>query len=216
MAGLRGDINLVASSIQYIINVLMTIPALLFMDRWGRRPMFVIGAILMMTWMFANAGLMASYGKPAPPGGLGNIAEQSWEIGGAPAKAVIACTYLFVASYAPTWGPASWVYPPEIFPLRIRGKAVAVATSANWYVTHLTHHTPPKTRILTQLKDLQLRPLLLRPTGFRQHPMARLHHLRRLLPRHGYPHVLPLPRDGGQDARGRRGNVHDWHSGVEN
>lgn len=144
MAGLTGNINLVASSIQYVINVLMTVPALLFMDRWGRRPMFVIGAVLMMTWMFANAGLMASYGKPAPPGGLGNIAEQSWEIGGAPARAVIACTYLFVASYAPTWGPASWVYPPEIFPLRIRGKAVALATSSNWIFNFaLSYFVPP-------------------------------------------------------------------------
>jgi hypothetical protein len=75
---------------------------------------------------------MATYGHAAPPGGLNNIAEESWVIGGAPSKAVIACTYLFVASYAPTWGPASWVYPPEIFPLRIRGKAVALATSSNW------------------------------------------------------------------------------------
>jgi MFS family permease len=126
MAGLTGDINLIASSIQYVINVLMTIPALIYMDRWGRRPMFVFGAILMSIWMFTNAGLMASYGHAAPPGGLNNVAEQSWEITGAPSRAVIACTYLFVASYAPTWGPASWVYPPEIFPLRVRGKAVAL------------------------------------------------------------------------------------------
>ncbi|KAL1800099.1 hypothetical protein ACET3X_000441 [Alternaria dauci] len=144
MAGLSGNTNLIASSVQYVINVLMTVPALLFMDRWGRRPMFVLGALLMMTWMFANAGLMASYGKAAPPGGVGNIAEQSWEIGGAPAKAVIACTYLFVASYAPTWGPASWVYPPEIFPLRIRGKAVAVPTSSNWIFNFaLSYFVPP-------------------------------------------------------------------------
>jgi MFS family permease len=132
MAGLTGNTNLVSSSIQYVINVVMTVPALMFMDRWGRRPMFVIGAVLMMTWLFANAGLMATYGHAAPSGGLNNIAEESWVISGAPSKAVIACTYLFVASYAPTWGPASWVYPPEIFPLRIRGKAVALATSANW------------------------------------------------------------------------------------
>ncbi|KAH6644757.1 high affinity glucose transporter [Boeremia exigua] len=144
MAGLTGNIGLIASSIQYIINVLMTIPALIWMDRWGRRPMFVIGALLMMTWLFANAGLMASYGRPAPPGGLNNIAEQSWQIEGAPAKAVIACTYLFVASYAPTWGPASWVYPPEIFPLRVRGKAIALTTSANWIFNFaLSYFVPP-------------------------------------------------------------------------
>jgi sugar porter (SP) family MFS transporter len=144
MAGLSGNNNLVASSIQYVINVVMTIFALLFLDRWGRRAPFVIGALLMATWMFANAGLMASYGKAAPPGGLNNIAEQSWEIRGAPAKAVIACTYLFVASFAPTWGPVSWVYPPELFPLRVRGKAVAITTSSNWIFNFaLSYFVPP-------------------------------------------------------------------------
>jgi MFS family permease len=144
MAGLTGNINLIASSIQYIINVLMTIPALVYMDRWGRRPMFVAGAVLMMTWLFANAGLMATYGSPAPPGGVNHIAEQSWQITGRPAYAVIACTYLFVASYAPTWGPASWVYPPEIFPLRVRGKAVALTTSSNWIFNFaLSYFVPP-------------------------------------------------------------------------
>ncbi|KAF1954853.1 high affinity glucose transporter [Byssothecium circinans] len=144
MAGLKGNNNLVASSIQYVINVFMTISALIFIDRWGRRIPLVGGALLMATWMFANAGLMASYGKPAPPGGLNNIAEQSWEITGAPAKAVIACTYLFVASYAPTWGPVSWIYPPELFPLRVRGKAVALTTSFNWIFNFaLSYFVPP-------------------------------------------------------------------------
>jgi len=144
MAGLTGNNNLVSSSIQYIINVVMTIFALLFVDRWGRRAPLIIGALLMATWMFANAGLMASYGHAAPPGGLNNIAEQSWEIRGAPAKAVIACTYLFVASYAPTWGPVSWIYPPELFPLRVRGKAVALTTSSNWIFNFaLSYFVPP-------------------------------------------------------------------------
>lgn len=132
MAGLSGNTNLVASSIQYVINVFMTIFALIYIDRWGRRAPLVIGGLLMATWMFANAGIMASYGHKAPPGGVNNIAEESWEIGGSAAKAVIACTYLFVASFAPTWGPVSWIYPPELFPLRVRGKAVAITTASNW------------------------------------------------------------------------------------
>jgi MFS family permease len=132
MAGLSGNINLVASSIQYVINVFMTIFALIYIDRWGRRGPLVAGALLMATWMYANAGIMATYGQAAPPGGVDHIAEQSWQISGAPANAVIACTYLFVASYAPTWGPVSWIYPPELFPLRVRGKAVAITTASNW------------------------------------------------------------------------------------
>jgi len=144
MAGLTGNTMLVSSSIQYVINVVMTVPALLYVDRWGRRPTLLVGATLMMTWLFANAGLLATYGKPAPPGGVNHIKEASWQISGAPAKAVIACTYLFVASFAPTWGPVSWIYPPELYPLRVRGKAVALSTSANWAFNFaLAYFVPP-------------------------------------------------------------------------
>ena len=146
MAGLSGNANLVASSIQYVINVFMTIFALIFIDRWGRRWPLIIGSTLMMTWMFANAGIMASYGQPAPPGGVNNVPEESWDLSGAKAAArgVIACTYLFVASFAPTWGPVSWIYPPELFPLRLRGKAVSVTTASNWIFNFsLSYFVPP-------------------------------------------------------------------------
>jgi MFS family permease len=144
MTGLTGSTNLIASSIQYVINVFMTIFALIFIDRWGRRWPLLVGATLMSVWMYANAGLMASYGKAAPPGGVGGVPEESWQISGAPGRAVIACTYLFVASYAPTWGPVSWIYPPELFPLRVRGKAVALTTSANWIFNFaLSYFVPP-------------------------------------------------------------------------
>jgi MFS family permease len=122
----------------------MTVPALLFVDRWGRRPTLLVGAALMMTWMFANAGLLATYGTYAGPKGVQNTPEASTSITGAPAKAVIACTYLFVASFAPTWGPVSWIYPPELYPLRVRGKAVALSTSANWAFNFaLSYFVPP-------------------------------------------------------------------------
>jgi hypothetical protein len=51
MAGLSGNNLLVSSSIQYVINVAMTVPALLYVDRWGRRPTLLIGAVLMATWL---------------------------------------------------------------------------------------------------------------------------------------------------------------------
>jgi hypothetical protein len=98
----------------------------------------------MMIWLFANGGLMASYGRPAPPGGINNISSASWQVGGPASKAVIACSYLFVASFACTWGPVSWAYPPELFPLRVRGKAVALCTSANWMFNFaLGYFVPP-------------------------------------------------------------------------
>ncbi|KAK6214652.1 hypothetical protein LQW54_004160 [Pestalotiopsis sp. IQ-011] len=131
MAGLGADV-LLPSSIQFIINVVLTVPALIWMDAWGRRTPLLVGAFFMCLWMSINAGLFAVYSRPPVASDDFTSDSESMAISGAPAKAVIASTYLFVASYAPTWGPVSWTYPPELYPLRVRGKAVALATSANW------------------------------------------------------------------------------------
>ncbi|SMQ47495.1 unnamed protein product [Zymoseptoria tritici ST99CH_1A5] len=144
MAGLTGNTLLVSSSIQYVINVVMTLPGLYLVDRIGRRPLLLVGSTLMATWLFANAGLLASYGTDPGPKGVGGIKEASVQVSGPPSKAVIACSYLFVASYAPTWGPVSWIYPPELFPNHLRGKATAFATSANWAFNFaLGYFVPP-------------------------------------------------------------------------
>ncbi|KAJ5610228.1 hypothetical protein N7510_006947 [Penicillium lagena] len=144
MAGLSGNSNLVASSISYVINVIMTVPALFLVDRIGRRAILLSASVSLTIWWFICAGLMGGYGSPAPPGGIKNVPEESWSITGHPAKVVIACSYLVVASFAPSWGPISWVYPPELFPLRLRGKAVALSTSSNWIFNFaLSYYTPP-------------------------------------------------------------------------
>jgi hypothetical protein len=103
MTGLSGNNLLVSSSIQYVINVVMTIPGLLLVDRVGRRPLLLAGAAFMALWLFANAGILGAYGTYPGPGGVGgNAPEASTEVTGAASKAVIACSYLFVASFAPT------------------------------------------------------------------------------------------------------------------
>lgn len=142
MAGV-GDV-LLPSGISFVVNVVMTVPALIWMDSWGRRPTLLVGAFLMTLWMSVNAGLFGVYSRPATEADGFTSASESMAISGAPAKAVIASTYLFVASFAPTWGPTSWTYPPELYPLRLRGKAVALATSANWAFNFaLAYFVPP-------------------------------------------------------------------------
>lgn len=132
MAGLSENQLLLSSSIQYVINVVMTIPALIWIDRVGRRPALLVGSTLMATFMFANAGILAVYGKDTGVDGIGGVREASIKVSGPASKAVIACSYLFVASFAPTWGPVSWIYPPELFPNHLRSKAVSISTSGNW------------------------------------------------------------------------------------
>ncbi|PWN35849.1 putative high-affinity glucose transporter [Meira miltonrushii] len=137
----------VSSSIQYVINVVMTVPALIWIDKWGRRPTLLIGAALMALWLFINAGIMAQHGHyvtEAERQAEGLSQSVAWRVDITSGKAVIAMSYLFVASYAPTWGPVSWVYPPELFPTRLRGKANAISTCANWIFNFaLGYFVPP-------------------------------------------------------------------------
>lgn len=124
---------LLTASIQYIINVALTLPAIIWLDRFGRRPALLIGSFLMMSWLFISGALQGAYGSPNPRTNpvLNDI---TWVIAGhkSVSKAVVACSYLFVASFATTWGPTSWTYPAEIFPSQIRAKAVSLATASNW------------------------------------------------------------------------------------
>ncbi|KAI4111179.1 MAG: hypothetical protein LQ345_006850 [Seirophora villosa] len=124
---------LLTASIQYILNVALTLPAILFIDTWGRRPSLLYGAFSMMTLLFAVAALSATYGilNPRTDPSLDAV---SWLIVDHPAvsRAIVACSYLFVCTFALTWGPTSWTYPSEIFPTGIRAKAVSLATASNW------------------------------------------------------------------------------------
>ncbi|KAK9314891.1 general substrate transporter [Lipomyces starkeyi] len=122
--------TLLASSIQYIVNMVMTIPSILWTDHWGRRPALLLGALNIAFWLYLIAGLLARYGEPNP------VPDQSytWVVMGHPVvtRCIQASSYMTVASFAVSWGPVSWMYPPEIMPLRIRAKAVSIATATNW------------------------------------------------------------------------------------
>ncbi|KAK9448218.1 general substrate transporter [Limtongia smithiae] len=124
--------TLLASSIQYIVNAVLTIPAILWSDQWGRRPVLLIGAFSMATWMYLIAGILARYGEENP------VKDESytWVVIGHPAatRFIQAASYLTVGSFAVSWGPISWIYPPEIVPQRVRAKAVSLATACNWAV----------------------------------------------------------------------------------
>ncbi|OAA72233.1 Sugar/inositol transporter [Cordyceps fumosorosea ARSEF 2679] len=144
MAGLSGTKVLAISSIQYVINVAMTLPALLLVDKMPRRRVMMTGSFLMATWMFATAAVEATHGYGVP-GGLNGNATITWVVNSSAAgKAVIALSYLFVATFACTWGPMGWIYPSEIIPLYIRSKAVSLSVLVNWLGNFsLTFMTPP-------------------------------------------------------------------------
>ena len=103
MAGLSGTNNLTISSIQYVINVVMTLPAVLFIDKLPRRYVMMAGSVATATMLFTTGGIMASEGYEVP-GGLEGSPTITWVVSSGPAsKAIIATSYLFVACFACTW-----------------------------------------------------------------------------------------------------------------
>ena len=82
-------------SVQYVLNVAMTVPAIIYIDKWGRRPMLLAGTLLMGFWMFLVGGLQGRYGHWDVAEGSG---KRQWMISDndAATKAVIVCSYLFV------------------------------------------------------------------------------------------------------------------------
>ncbi|ESK88739.1 mfs glucose [Moniliophthora roreri MCA 2997] len=121
--------GLIAASVQYVLNVVMTIPAILYIDKWGRRPMLIAGLTLMGFFLFLVGGLQ---GRLGDWGEVDN--ERVWVIQGhdAATRGIIVLSYFFVCGFAVTMGPVSWTYPAEIYSLKVRAKAVSLATATNW------------------------------------------------------------------------------------
>ncbi|KAL2265960.1 hypothetical protein VTJ83DRAFT_5312 [Remersonia thermophila] len=138
---------LATASIQYVINVAMTFPAVMWIDKWGRRPSLLCGSFGMMTWLFVSGALQQYFGQPNTDATrTSQNSDITWIVyNNRPvSSAIVSCSYLFVATFAMTWGPVSWTYPSEIFPSKIRAKAVSLSTAANWFWnTVLAFAVPP-------------------------------------------------------------------------
>lgn len=134
MAGYEGNANLVASSIQYVLNTVTTLPALYFLDKLGRRPVLLFGAASMMAWQFGVAGILATYSEKIPNlDGSETVTIRIPDNQKPAAKGVIACCYLFVCSFATSWGVGIWLYVSEMWGDNVsRQRGAALATSANW------------------------------------------------------------------------------------
>ncbi|KAI0248196.1 general substrate transporter [Lactifluus subvellereus] len=122
--------NLEADAVQYVLNVVFTVPAILYIDKWGRRPMLLAGTLSMAFFLFLVGGLQGHFGGWDIVDG-----DRVWMIKGhgGITRGVIVCSYLFVCSFAISMGPVSWTYPAEIFPMRVRAKAIALSTASNWF-----------------------------------------------------------------------------------
>lgn len=111
-----------------LVNVCSTPISFYTIERFGRRPLLVWGALGMLICQFivAIVGVTVGFNKTV-------------EVNGAPrainipaVNAQIAFIAIFIFFFATTWGPGAWVLIGEIFPIPVRSRGVALSTASNW------------------------------------------------------------------------------------
>ncbi len=120
--GLTTNASLFQTIIVGAVNLTFTTVAIFTVDRFGRKPLQIIGALVMAASMIA-------------------LGTEFW-LGGQGVAALI-CMLIYTAGFAVSWGPVTWVLLSEIFPNQIRGKAMAVAVAAQWIANYLVSWTFP-------------------------------------------------------------------------
>ncbi|KAF9563068.1 MFS monosaccharide transporter [Agrocybe pediades] len=106
----------VISIVTGVVNVVMTLPGMWGVERFGRRRLLLVGAIGMCLCEYIVAIIGATISTE-------NVAGQ---------KVLIAFVCFFIAFFASTWGPIAWVITGEIFPLQVRAKAMSLSVASNW------------------------------------------------------------------------------------
>jgi SP family sugar:H+ symporter-like MFS transporter len=106
-----------------LVNILATIPAIVLIDRIGRKPLLLAGSVGMaltlgaMAIVFGTAGVGPD-GKPL--------------LGHTEAVEGLIAANLYIVAFGMSWGPVMWVLLGEMFPNQLRGAALAVSGATNW------------------------------------------------------------------------------------
>ena len=120
--GFGKDAAMIQTIIMGFVNIIFTLVAIFTVDKLGRKPLLICGSIFMMIGMFAIGSL--SY----------------FEVIGISTLIFIV---IYTAAFMMSWGPICWVLISEIFPNKIRSKAVAIAVAAQWISNFLVSSTFP-------------------------------------------------------------------------
>jgi sugar porter (SP) family MFS transporter len=129
--GLVGNANsLLATGVVGIAMFLATIPAVIYIDQLGRRPVLISGAFLMAFCHFIVAILTGLFGS-------------SWATHVAAGWVACAMVWIFAIGFGYSWGPCAWIIIAEIWPLSVRGKGVSIAASSNWMNNFIVGQVTP-------------------------------------------------------------------------
>ncbi|MBD1541389.1 sugar porter family MFS transporter [Arthrobacter sp. IA7] len=120
--GFQEKDSLTISVATSITNILVTLVAIALVDRIGRRPILLAGSI----GMAVSLGAMALAFASATGTGSDITLPGAW------GPVALVAANVFVISFGTSWGPLVWVLLGEIFPARIRARALGLAAAAQW------------------------------------------------------------------------------------
>ncbi|KAI5298559.1 hypothetical protein KEM56_003952 [Ascosphaera pollenicola] len=123
-AGWVGRDAILMTGINAISYLISTVPPWYVVDRWGRRPILLWGAIAMII----SLSLMSYF--------------IYLNVSITPLMTVI-FVMIYNFAFGASWGPIPWLYPPEILPLSIRAKGASLSTAANWAFNWLVGEVTP-------------------------------------------------------------------------
>lgn len=108
-----------------LVNVLFTIVSIYLVDRWGRKPLLYLGLIGMIVSLIALAFSFTFYES----------------LGGALKWVSFVSMIIYIPFFAISLGPIAWLLISEVFPIRIRGLEMSLATMINWAFNFLVANT---------------------------------------------------------------------------
>jgi sugar porter (SP) family MFS transporter len=119
----------ITSMIFTIVNVCSTPISFYTVEKFGRRPLLIWGALGMLICQFiiAIVGVTVGFNKLTTNAAGETVAQNISAV-----NTQVAFIAIFIFFFASTWGPGAWVLIGEIFPLPIRSRGVALSTASNW------------------------------------------------------------------------------------
>lgn len=116
-----------------LTNILTTFIAIATIDRFGRKPLLLVG----------SGGMAVSLGLLAVLFGTAPIVNGKPELHGAPGIIALLAANVYVVFFGLSWGPVVWVLLGEMFPNRIRAAALGVAAALQWIANFVVSTTFP-------------------------------------------------------------------------
>ncbi|KAF9457266.1 putative glucose transporter rco-3 [Collybia nuda] len=115
-----------------LINVCSTPISFWTIERFGRRPLLIWGALGMLTCQFICAiiGVTVGFDHTHPLAGSDPVKDVANNINAVNAQIAFICIFIFF--FASTWGPGAWVVIGEVFPLPMRSRGIGLSTASNW------------------------------------------------------------------------------------